>query len=122
MKFNNYAAVRILLWICPSMATIMYHVCMYLIKQAQAREFSRVASIRLYMQQEMLRQQQERQQQQVDELDLEFQDFTTDSFLLIHLTENELVDIVIDMKIQGVEVEQTKQERCMAWVMNHSKY
>ena len=69
-----------------------------------------------------LQKKKERQQQQVDELDLEFQGFTTDSFLPIHLTENELVDIVINMKIQDVEVEQTKQERCVAWVMNHSKY
>ena len=69
------------------------------------------------------RQKQEReQQQQVDDLELEFHDFTTDSFLSIYLTKNELVDIIIDMKIQDVTVEETKKERCLSWIMNHSKY
>ena len=91
-----------------------------LIKTAQAKEFPRVAKIHLYVQQKM--QQERKQPPEINEINVEFKDFQNDSFLPINLTEKELADIIIDIKIEDIEVEQSKQERCAKWVLNHSKY
>ena len=92
-----------------------------IIKNAQAREFFRVAKLRLYVQQKML--QERRRQPEIDnQLEVEFKDFRKDEFLPMHLNENELADIIIGIKIQGIEVKETKKERWVTWVMNHSKY
>ena len=93
-----------------------------LVKQAQAKEFSRVAKIQLIVQQEMHRQKQERERQVDDDIEIEFRDFAKDSFLPINLTENELADVIIEINIQDIAVEETKKERCLSWVMNHTKY
>ena len=96
-----------------------------MVKQEQAREFARVASIRLYvqkkMQQEKGKQQQEKEKAG-DDLDMEFKDFKNDAFIQLNLNEIKIVDIIIDMKIDDIEIEQTRNERTISWVMRHAKY
>ena len=90
-----------------------------LTKNAQAREFAYVASVRLYVQKEMYKQQQARRNEQVEELnpiDTEFKDFAREDFINVTYDEEELTDIILDMKIQDVAVEEAKKERCVSWV------
>ena len=40
---------------------------------------------------------------------MEFKDFRKDEFHPMHLNENELADIIIGIKIQDIEVKETKK-------------
>ena len=92
-----------------------------LVKQAQAKEFSRVSKLRLVVQQQMYRQKQEREQIINEDIEIEFQDFKKDNFLAINLTEIELADAIIELKMQDIAIEEERKERCLSWVMNHAK-
>ena len=108
------------------------------IKQMQAKEFAEVAEMRLFHQKQHFRHKlmMERRKKTGEEygkpiriehvhpdisLQEEFKDFTIADFMPLNYTEKELVDLVISNKLDEVEKDVNKQERCCAWVLTHCK-
>ena len=109
------------------------------IKEIQAEEFAKVAEIRLFVQKDHYRykREQERIQEKKrlkeeadskvivqpinDELEEEFKDIEISDFVPLVFSEEKLVDIIMDYKMDEIEEADTKKERCCAWVLNHCK-
>ena len=111
------------------------------IKDMQAKEFEEVAKIRLFIQKEHYRHKIMREKEQEkrrlneeskqavivqktsanDAIEDEFRDFKISDFIPITFTEEELVDMIIDNKMDEIEEADTRNERCCAWVLNHCK-
>ena len=51
----------------------------------------------------------------------EFKDISIADFISLHYSEEEMIDLIIDIKINDIEEDITKQERCCAWVLTHCK-
>ena len=112
------------------------------LKQMQAKEFEEVAKTRLFNQkiryrfkimaereEEKKRIKRESEQNVVVReiltgdyaIEAEFRDFQVSDFFPQTLTEGELSDLIIDVKMDDIEEANTKKERCCAWVLNHCK-
>ena len=109
------------------------------IKEMQASEFAQTAEIWLFLQKEHFRQkfikekrlQEERRQEEAgnnvivrkidEDIEEEFKEFEISDFVTLTFSEEELVDIIIDNKMEDVAEADTKNERCCAWVLNHCK-
>ena len=108
------------------------------IKEMQAKEFAEVAEMRLFHQKLHFRHKllMERQKQTGEaygkairiehvhpdiSIEEEFKDFTNADFMPLNYTENELVDLIISNKLDEVEEDVNKQERCCEWILTHCK-
>ena len=94
------------------------------IKKMQATEFEEVAKIRLFVQKERFRFKLMDEKTRVNEercIEEEFKDFKLSDFVLSTFTEEELVDIIIDNKVEEIAEIETRKDRCCAWVLNHCK-
>ena len=109
------------------------------IKDMQAKEFEEVAEIRLFIQKEHYRHKLMREKEQEkrclkeeskkavivrkisDDVEDEFRDFKISDFIPLTFSEEELADIIIDNKMDDIEENETKKDRCCAWVLNHCK-
>ena len=56
-----------------------------------------------------------------DELEEELKDIEISDFVPLVFSEEKLVDIIMDYKMDEIEEADTKKERCCAWVLNHCK-
>ena len=107
------------------------------VKEMQAKEFEDVAKICLFIQKEHFRFKlmQERQKQKEglgnavivqkisaqDSIEEEFKEFNISDFVALTFSEEELADIIINNKLEDIEENETKKDRCCAWVLNHCK-
>ena len=104
------------------------------IKEMQKQEFKEVAETRLFNQKERYRykilkgrrfrskQEQQEEKERSDTIEEEFANFEISDFMDLHYSEEELSDMIIDIKMSDIEEADTRKERCAAWVLNHCKY
>ena len=108
------------------------------VKEMQAKEFARVADARLVVQKQCFRYRitNERNKQNnlakysgeiiedaypTPTIEEEFADLKKSDFMPFNYTEEELLDIIIDVKMDEVKEDVVKKERCCAWVLSHCK-
>ena len=107
------------------------------IKQMQQKEFKETAEARLFNQKEryryrILKGRRFRTKEEVKQfesseklpdtsIEEEFAGFGISDFMDLNYTDEKLADIIIDIKMNDVEEEITRQKRCCAWVLVHSK-
>ena len=107
------------------------------IKAMQAKEFKEVSESRLFTQKQhyrytVLQGRRFRTREEVKKIEFyekypdmlieeEFADIELTDFMNLNYTDEELVDLIIDIKMDDIEEEITRQERCAAWVLNHCK-
>ena len=108
------------------------------VKELQAREFAEVAEARLFIQKQHFRYKlidERNKQNNTDSkktaliedvhpnisIEEEFKDFETCDFMPLNYNEEELVDIIIDIKMDEIEEDVVQKERCCAWILTHCK-
>ena len=97
------------------------------IKQMQEQELKEVAEKRLFHQKERYRYKISLQEVELIEyeknetIEQEFANFKFSDFMPLDYTEEELVDIIMNIKMDDIEETNTKKERCCAWVLAHCK-
>ena len=105
-----------------------------MVKQMQSDEFAKTAELSLFVKRELHRLKKEHQKQprttgnnvmmnSTDNnfIEEEFKDFKLSDFVPSTFTEEELVDIIIDNKVEEIAETDTRNEGCCAWVLNHCK-